>query len=132
MKLQQHVNSLFDSLSEPDDNTVISYAPRVNIVDSEDKYQVTAELPGLEREDVKVELNNNLLTISGEKKDVQEQQDRNIYLCERSYGTFRRTFQLPSQVDAGKISAGFQNGVLTVDLPKLEEAKPKQIEIKVN
>jgi len=130
-RMQQQMNRLFDNLSDGDE-TLATWAPRVSVVDLDDHFEVTAELPGMKQEDVKVELHNNVLSISGEKKDELEKQERNVYLCERSFGTFRRTFQLPSQLDPNKISAEFKHGVLTVSLPKVEEAKPKQIDIKVS
>ena len=131
--IQHRMNRLFDSFSnsvDDEDRTVV-WSPRVEVTEVEDHYEVTAELPGMNREDVKVELNNDVLTISGEKNSMHEKKDRTVHLCERTYGSFSRSFQLPNQIDAGKIVANFKDGILTLSLPKIEEAKPKQIEIKV-
>jgi HSP20 family protein len=126
------MNRLFeDSLSKEGDETTSTWDPRVDVTEFEDKYEVCAELPGMAREDVKVELHDNMVTISGEKRLETERKDRNLYVCERNYGQFRRSFQFPSSLDASKVEAQFRNGVLTVTLPKIEEAKPKQIEVKV-
>lgn len=133
MSLQHQMNHVFDQFfhSEDEDAPVSRWMPRVNVADLEDKIELTAELPGLAIDDVKVELHNNLLTISGEKKIEQKREERNLHLCERAYGAFHRSFQLSSQVNADEINAEFANGVLIVTLPKKEEAKPKQIEVKV-
>jgi len=130
--LQRQMNRLFeDVIPNEGDETIATWAPRVDLTEFDDRYEVTAELPGLTAEDVKLELENNVLTISGEKRSETERKDRSLYVCERNYGAFRRSFQFPSQIDAAKIDAGFKNGILTINLPRVEEAKPKQIEIKV-
>ncbi|MDP8228044.1 MAG: Hsp20/alpha crystallin family protein [Candidatus Electryoneaceae bacterium] len=131
--LQNQMNRLFGQLfqGEDEDAQVSRWMPRVNVADLEDKIELTAELPGLAIEDVKVELHNNVLTISGEKKNGEENDERKLHLCERAYGAFRRSFQLPSEVQADAINAEFENGVLFVTLPKKEEVKPKQIEVTV-
>jgi len=107
-------------------------APVVDVVEKEKEYQISAELPGLEEKDVEVSVADDMLTIKGEKKEEKEEKAKNYYLSERRYGAFQRSFQLPSGVDAEKIEANFQKGVLTVTLPKTPEAqkKEKKIEIK--
>lgn len=132
-RLQRQMNRMFESATDGEDEVnVINWRPRVNVTELEDRIEVSAELPGMNREDVKVEVNHNILTISGDKKLEHDRKDRNMFLSERVYGNFRRSFQLPSQVDKGKIDAEFKNGVLHIALPKMEEAKPRQIEIKAH
>ncbi|MCF7811808.1 Hsp20/alpha crystallin family protein [bacterium] len=130
--LQNRINRIFDDVQENDeDRPSYNWSPRVEITEFEDRYELEAELPGLKKEDVKIELENNVLTISGEKSATHEKKDRKIHLCERIYGSFTRSFQVTSKIDADKINAEFKNGVLNLTLPKVEQEKPKQIEIKV-
>jgi len=106
--------------------------PNVDIVESETGYNITADLPGLSKEDVKVNVENGVLTISGEKKtDVEKREKDKYYHFERSYGKFSRSFSLPEHVDSAHIDARYNNGVLEIALKKTEEAKPKAIEVKV-
>jgi HSP20 family protein len=106
--------------------------PRMDVVEDAKAFRVTIELPGMADKDVAVSLTDRLLTIRGEKKEEKEQKDKDTYRSERRYGSFRRAFELPGDVDANKIEASFKNGVLTVDLPKTKEAqdKVKQIQVK--
>lgn len=110
------------------------WAPAVDVRETNDELHVTAELPGLRSEDVSVTVENGVLTISGEKKqEVQEgKEDGNYYLFERHYGRFERSFTLPRTVNADQVKARFENGILTVSLPKAEEAKPRKVQIEVN
>jgi HSP20 family protein len=107
------------------------WTPTCDIYETEKEVVVKAELPGLKKEDVQVSIDNNLLSIHGERKFEEETKKENYYRVERSYGEFLRTFTLPAFVDATKINAEFKDGILTLNLPKKEEAKPKQIEVKV-
>lgn len=133
MRLQHFMNCMSeDCRSAEESMDTISWRPSVNLVELDDKFEVSAELPGMSRDDVKVELQDNILTISGEKHAESENVDRNLYINERSFGSFKRSFNLPSLVESDKISAKFDAGILTVTMPKAEEAKPKQIEINVN
>ncbi len=93
---------------------------------------VKADLPGLTKDDITVTLQDDYLTIKGEKKHEVEQQEANYFLSERVHGSFTRTVELPMAVNAKSIDARFKDGVLHVTLPKTEEARPKQIEVKVN
>jgi HSP20 family protein len=106
-------------------------APVVDVVEKEREYQISAELPGLEEKDVEVSVADDMLTIKGEKKEEKEEKAKNYYLSERRYGAFQRSFQLPSGVDAEKIEANFQKGVLTVTLPKTPEAQKKEKRIAI-
>ncbi len=107
------------------------WAPSVDIRETGDNFLVTAELPGLGKEDVKISYEDGVLSIRGEKKQEQEEKDANYHRVERSYGVFERSFRLPSRVAVEKIEAKFKDGVLNLALPKAEEARPKQIEINV-
>jgi HSP20 family protein len=106
-------------------------APVVDIVEKEKEYQISAELPGLDEKDIDVSVADDVLTLKGEKKEEKEEKAKNYYLSERRYGAFRRSFQLPSGVDAEKIEASFAKGVLTVILPKTPEAQKKEKKIAI-
>lgn len=107
-------------------------APAMDLVEKNDAYEITAELPGLDEKNVEIKLSNHTLTIKGEKSEEKEDRQKDYYLSERRYGSFQRSFQLPEGVDADKIDANFAKGVLTVKLPKTAEAKKaeKQIAVK--
>ena len=107
------------------------WSPSVDISETKDDFVVKAELPGLEAKDVNVSISGNVLTIKGEKKAEEEEKDEHYHRIERYSGSFQRVFQLPSGVKADKVEANFDKGVLKVTLPKVEEAKKKEIEIKV-
>ena len=110
-----------------------TWSPRVDVVEDKDAYKLHAELPGLEKKDINVAVDNGVLTISGERAfESKEDKDSGYRHYERSYGSFSRTFKLPEHVDASKIKANHKNGMLELTLPKTELAKPKQIEVKVD
>ncbi|HEY1939001.1 MAG TPA: Hsp20/alpha crystallin family protein [Candidatus Angelobacter sp.] len=111
--------------------TFSSFVPPVDVFEDEHNITVQAELPGIDEKDLDIRLENNVLTISGERKLENEEQKENFHRIERSYGRFTRSFTLPSTVDTEHVNAEFQNGVLKVTIAKLEEAKPKQIKIGV-
>jgi len=90
-----------------------------------------AELPDMTREDIDVTVDNGTLTLKGEKKESKEERDKDYYLTERRYGSFMRSFRLPETVEADKIAASFAQGVLTLTLPKIEKAKPRQITVEI-
>jgi len=133
--MQRVMNRMFDSLpagGRLDDGSFGTFwSPAVDVEEREDAYVVEAELPGLTKDDVKISVEGNILTIQGEKKQEKTNKDRDYYRSERSYGSFMRTFTLPASVRTDKVEAGYKNGVLTVTVPKAEEAKPKSIEVKV-
>ena len=106
-------------------------APKVDVAETEDGYQIEAELPGLDEKDVSVTLSDDVLTIKGEKKAAREEKKKDYYLSERSYGTMERSFRLPEGVDADKITAEFKKGVLSIALPKSREAKAKERKIAI-
>jgi HSP20 family protein len=107
------------------------WTPAVDIAEQENAYEVKMELPGVNKEDVKISLESNILTIRGEKKQEKEEKQKNLHSVERTYGSFQRSFTLPTTVKSDKIDAVFTDGVLSITLPKIEESKPKQIEVKV-
>ena len=107
------------------------WAPACDIYETQKEVIVKAELPGLKKEDVNVSIENNLLTIYGERKFEEETKRDNYHRVERTYGEFMRSFTLPTFVDFAKIGAEFKDGILMLTLPKREEAKPKQIEVKI-
>jgi HSP20 family protein len=107
------------------------WAPAVDLYEDKDRFTVKAELPGLKREDIEVALNDGTLVISGERKVEAKVEDTETHRVERFFGRFQRSILLPASVQADKIAAQYKDGVLTVTLPKSEEAKPKTIEISV-
>jgi len=110
---------------------LIPRQPAIEITEDKDSVIVKAEIPGLKKEQLQVNLSNSLLTIGGERKEEQEKKGKGFYYSERSYGSFSRSIQLPADVLAGQASADFKDGVLEVRLPKTEEAKRKAVKIKV-
>jgi HSP20 family protein len=135
---EQRMNRLFDeffgrSAMTPSllDESWSAFSPRVDIVERDEELEISAELPGLDREDIDVSLSDDLLTISGEKRVEREEEKGSVYRTERSYGSFRRQVALPCEIEADQVKANFRNGVLTVTLPKVcaEEAR-KRIAVK--
>jgi HSP20 family protein len=113
-----------------DQTTGSKWAPPVDVAEESDKLLVRVEVPGMDQNDLKIHYEDGLLTVSGERQ-FERKDTRNYHRIERSYGTFVRTFSLPRSVDATKITANYVNGILEIEIPKLEEAKPKQIQINV-
>ena len=105
------------------------WSPTVDISETENQYEVNAEIPGLKKEDIKLSVEDNVLTLSGERKVEKETDKKNYHRIERAYGKFERSFRLPKEVDAENIKANYKNGVLTVQLPKTEAVKPKEIAV---
>lgn len=134
--LQYDMNRIFDEFFRGDilaDNNFFSrdWNPAVDIVENTDNYILKAELPGMSKDDVKITLENNILTIRGEKKNEYEKKEGNYHRVERSYGSFERSFTIPGTIKANDIDAQYKDGVLSLTLPKAEEAKPKMIDVKV-
>lgn len=107
------------------------WTPILDIEESNGNIVVKAEIPGMEKDEIKVSVRNNMLSISGERKQESETRDKTFHRIERSYGKFSRTITLPSEVDADKIKAAYKDGVLNIVLPKPESMKPKQIEVEI-
>lgn len=133
MDLQHRINRLFEETSrgEREELARTVWSPTVDIFEEPEAILIEADLPGLSRENVSVNLENNVLTIQGERKLSREEKRDNYHRIERAYGSFTRSFTIPSNVNPEKIEAEFKDGVLQIRLPKREEAKPKQIEVKV-
>ncbi len=108
-----------------------NWFPEVDVTEDENNYQVHLELPGLSKDDVKISFKDDVLMISGEKKYEEKEEKKNFHHNERRFGKFQRAFRINSDVIEDKIDASFKDGVLVVDLPKAEIAKPKEIEVKV-
>jgi HSP20 family protein len=106
-----------------------NWVPPVDIQETEEGYRLQAELPGLTKEDIDITLENNILRLSGERKFERDIKKESFHRVERTYGTFSRAFTLPQQVNAEGVQAGFENGVLTILVPKAEQAKPRKISI---
>ncbi len=114
-----------------EETNFVRWAPRVDIVEQDGGYELVADLPGMKKEDIKIEIQDDMLTLRGEKKIEGEKKEESYRLCERYHGEFVRTFALPENVDRDGIVAEFKDGVLKLEIPKTEKAKPKQIEVKV-
>ena len=131
--LQDRMNRLFDDAGrgwrsdEPAATT--SWSPSVDIFETEGEIVVKSELPGMDRKDITLHLESNVLTLRGERKFEKETKEENYHRIERSYGNFSRSFSIPATVDEEKIRADYKDGVLKIVLPKKEQAKPKQIKI---
>lgn len=107
------------------------WAPAIDVEENKDEVIVRAELPGMKREEIKLQIQGDVLTLTGERKWESETKDKRVHLTERAYGKFQRSLPLPSVVDGTGTKASYEVGVLTVRLPKREEAKPKEIAIEV-
>jgi HSP20 family protein len=110
--------------------TTMAWAPALDISERKDAYLVTVELPGVEPDDLQITLEDGLLTIQGERHFAHDSSEQQFHRVERRYGAFRRSITLPAQVQAEQIEASFDNGVLQILVPKLEEAKPKRIQVR--
>ncbi|NIA29545.1 MAG: Hsp20/alpha crystallin family protein [Calditrichaeota bacterium] len=121
-------NNFLTSPQFREDDSVV-WTPRMDIKETKDAFEISADLPGLKKEDVKISLKDGVLTISGERKYENEKKDQDKYYMERVYGNFSRSFSLPADVKDKEIKANLKNGVLTLSLPKAEKVKPKEIEI---
>ncbi len=132
--IQRDINRMFENFFRgwrDEDTSLAMWSPAVDIAEQNDAYVVTVELPGVEKDDIKVTLENNMLTIRGEKKMEKKINKDDYHRIERCYGSFNRSFTLPTTVKSDKIDATYKDGVLTITLPKAEEAKAKQIDVKV-
>src|SRR5215470_18012792 len=131
--LQDRMNRLFDDAGRGWRNDELvattSWSPSVDIFETEGEIVVKAELPGMDRKDIILHLESNVLTLRGERKFEKETKDENYHRIERSYGNFSRSFSIPATVDEEQIRADYKDGVLKIVLPKKEQARPKQIKI---
>lgn len=133
--IQNEINKIFNSVMAPfsseESELRGTWTPSVDISETEDELIVSADLPGLNKEDIKVNVQNNVLTFSGERKQETKSEGSNYHRLERSYGFFSRSFTLPATVKTDEIKAAYKDGVLRLTLPKAEEAKPRQIAVDV-
>jgi HSP20 family protein len=136
-RMERDMEKLFGRqllLSGPDEEetmAAVQWAPAVDVSEDDKEYLVKAELPELKKEDVKINVENHTLTISGERRAEKEEKGKRYHRIERSFGSFQRRFAIPEGIDSSKVAAEFKDGLLLVHLPKDEKAKPKAIEVKV-
>lgn len=136
--LRREMDSLFDNFfrgldMEPFESRFSAFTPKVDVTESDKEIKVSAELPGMDEKDIEVSLQNDMLTIKGEKNAEKEDKGKDYYRMERSYGSFSRTISLPVEVETDKVEAMFKNGVLSITLPKTARAvaETKKIAVKV-
>ena len=133
--LHDQVNRLFNERllqGQGEDSALTTWSPAVDIYETENELVVKADLPDVAEKDIDVRVENNLLTIRGERKFEKSVSEGNYLRVERSYGAFSRSFSLPNTVNAEAIHAEYKNGVLTVTMPKREESKPRQVKVSVS
>jgi len=132
-RLQREINRLFDFDDAPDYSGLFdrTASPAIDVVESGDEYQVLCDLPGVEQKDIALSIENNILTIKGEKKANRADKNAKVFRNEVWVGGFQRTLSLPNTIEAERIEAELKDGILKVRLPKREEVKPKQISVKV-
>src|SRR5262249_16304644 len=133
--LRDEIDRLFEApLAEPTKTSQLlsGWTPALDMYEDKDNVYVRTELPGMKKEDIDVSLHNGSLSISGERKTQEEFKDAEVYRAERFVGRFQRTLSLPTAVAGDKIKAQYKDGILSITLPKAEEAKPKQIDVSVN
>ncbi len=131
-RLRDTLNRLFDYPELGGTDLFEGWQPAVDVDEDKDNFIVKAEMPGMKPEDIGVSIHQNTLVVSGERKREEERKDGGIYRSERYFGKFQRSIPLPHAVDAQKIEARYRDGVLTVKLPKTEQGKTKQIEVKID
>ena len=129
--LDRMFNEMTKSLNLLNPEVERIWSPNVDVSEDKDNYYVHVEVPGMKREDLHIDVENNVLVVKGEKKFEKKDEDLNYHRMERQYGTFERRFNLTDQIQVDKIEAAYDDGILTITLPKTEEIKPRDIEIKV-
>ena len=131
--LQEQVNQLFESAvpTRGENSALTSWAPAVDIYETENELVLKADVPDVNEKDIDIRVENNTLTVRGQRNFSQEVKEDNYLRIERTYGSFSRSFGLPSSVNTEAIKADYKNGVLTVEMPKRAESKPKQVKINV-
>jgi HSP20 family protein len=128
--LHREIDRLFSEFAQGIGPSGMSIIPNIEISDTDKEIEVSAEMPGLERKDVEISIEDDTLTIRGEKKVEENQKDKNVQLSERSYGVFYRVLQLPPGIDPSSVQATMSNGILKVTIPKPAKSQPKKIEVK--
>jgi HSP20 family protein len=131
-RITRFLNDAFGGVDGQSDNgDAAAWVPAVDVFEDANAIRIVAEVPGVSPDAVKISHENNVLTIEGTKQQVAEERTEQVHRYERSYGAFRRSFTLPNTVDANGIKATYEHGVLTVTLPKVEQARPRQIQVQV-
>ncbi len=130
--LSRRLDDMFSGTNGEAGESMANWAPTIDVIEKDESILLRAELPGMAEEDVEITVENRYLTIKGEKKFEHQETEGNYRRLESRYGSFYRTFSLPSSVDQDRIDAHFSKGVLEIELPKAEEAKPKKISVKVH
>ena len=131
--IQDEINRLLNSaMSKGTESGDLVWGPSVDISENENEIIVAAEVPGMKKEDISITIQDNVLTLKGEKKRESDVKEENYHRIERTFGIFERSFSLGSAIQTNRVTAKYENGVLTITMPKAEEAKPKQIDIAVN
>ena len=130
--LQDEFNRFFEDFGLGSAVAQEDFSPAMDIRETDEAYIVEADVPGIKREDVKIEINDDVLTIKGERKVEQEENKKDYRRIERQYGSFRRSVSIPSGIQHDAVEAKFDDGVLRVTLPKREDTKPRRIEVKAN
>jgi HSP20 family protein len=132
MSVNERLNRMFDEAFDARSNNLEygQWAPAVDLKEEGGQFVLKADMPGMKREDIDIQVENNLLTISGERRFEEDERREDYHRIERAYGKFVRTFTLSTRVKADAITASYKDGILTVEIPKAEESKPKKIAIK--
>ncbi len=133
MTMRNQINRMFENFlrrGEARETEEVEWYPLADVYETENDFRIVLEVPGLSKDDFKISFNDGVLTVRGERKRPQAKEE-SYFLTERPYGRFQRTFTLPGNVQADKISASYKDGLLTITIPKKEEAKPKEIPISV-
>jgi HSP20 family protein len=125
------VNRLFNTLLAPENARGQRWTPAMDLVEADDHYLLRADLPGMGEEDVAIEINDNVLTISGERRDEQKETRQGWHRVERTFGSFSRSLTLPEGIDPDAVTAAFDKGVLSITVPKPEQRKPSRVQISV-
>ena len=126
--LRNELGRLFDSTPSP----AVAWVPALDIHADKDRYFVSLEVPGVKKEDIQISLHEGVLTVSGERKDERERKEGDTFRSERGVGKFERSVKLHTAIDQSKVTASYKDGILTIELPKAEEAKPRQIAVSVS
>lgn len=132
--LQREIDRVFDSFfptryTEDEETSKAVWAPRVDLSENDDLYRIELDVPGMDRDDLNISFQDNQLTVSGERREERKEEDSEYVRVERAFGHFYRSFRLPKTIKADAIEANYENGVLTIEVPKAEESKPQRIQV---
>jgi HSP20 family protein len=130
---RDEINRLFDGGASARDSGLLGgWSPSLDVYDEKDRFLVGIELPGMKKEEIDLSFHDGVLTVSGERKHEREGKEGETFRSERYFGKFQRSVSMPAAIDPNKVTASYKDGVLLIDLPKAEEAKPKQIQVNVS